>query len=89
MRLALGFGGIAALSAVATALVAPSPSPALTASSTAIDVAVPQPSVIHVTRIVHLQPGQTAPPQALVSQMPAPSPRTVIITTRQSGAPKP
>ena len=87
MRLALGFGGMAALSAVATALLAPSSTPTVTA--TTVTVAVPEPSVVHVTRVVHLQPGQTAPPQALVTQMPAPTPRTVIITTRQSGVARP
>jgi hypothetical protein len=47
----------------------------------------PTPVVKHVTRYVQLQPGQTAPPAAVVQQAPAPKPRVVVVTTRQSGKP--
>ena len=35
--------------------------------------------------IVQLGPGETAPPKAIVQQAPAPTPRVVTVTTRQSG----
>ena len=42
--------------------------------------------VQHVVQYVQLLPGQTPPPNATVSQAaPAPTPRVVVVTTRQSG----
>jgi hypothetical protein len=46
----------------------------------------PQPPVVHVTRTVILQPGQTAPPDSSVVVQPNPTPRIVVKTvTKQSG----
>lgn len=47
--------------------------------------AAPSQTVLHVTRYVQLAPGETPPPQAVVQQAPAPAPRVVVVTTRQSG----
>jgi hypothetical protein len=82
LRVALGFAGVAAASAMGTAFLAPVTA-ATPTSTTIVEAAVP---VQHVTRYVQLLPGQTAPPQATVTQAPAPTPRIVTITTRQSGA---
>jgi len=89
MRIAIGMTGIAAASAIATALLAPVATVSGTgdvSQTTATLPAQPAPSVRHVTKIVQLKPGQTAPPQAVVQQAPAPKPRVVVVTTRQSGA---
>lgn len=89
MRLVYGATGLAALTALTTAIVAP-PSTASSSPAAAVSNAAATPAIRQVTRYVTLQPGQTAPPQAVVTQLPAPSPRTVVVTTtRQSGAPKP
>jgi len=45
----------------------------------------PAPSVQHVTRIIQLAPGQTAPPNTVVTQQPAPKPRVNVVVTKQSG----
>ncbi len=82
-RVAFGVGSVAALSALATAIVAPPPP-----ATTAVVVAVPPdalPSPSHIVRYVQLKPGQTAPPQAVVRQPATPKPRIVTIVTRQSG----
>ncbi len=78
--------GIAAASAIATALLAPSGTGVGTTQTVVTLPADPSPIVQHVVRYVTLKPGQTAPPQAVVKQLPAPTPRTVVVTTRQSGA---
>lgn len=83
LRLAIAFTGLAAASAMATAFLAPVSGAA--AQTTTRVVAVAPPPIQHVTRYVQLQPGQTAPPQSTVQQAPAPSPRIVTVTTRQSG----
>lgn len=90
LRLLVGLAGIASASALTSALL-PSVTPAPVAI---VDVAAPAgpatpgPSVIHVTHVVTLQPGQTAPPQASVVIPPTPTPRVrVVTTTRQSGTP--
>ncbi|MFI5255240.1 MAG: hypothetical protein ACHQ15_07275 [Candidatus Limnocylindrales bacterium] len=86
MRLVIGFAGLASLSALATSVMIP---PA--GAGTTTQVIVQQPvarTVQHVTNYVQLSPGQTAPPAAAVQQLPAPSPRIVVVTTtRQSGKP--
>jgi hypothetical protein len=86
MRLVFGFAGLATLSALATSVITPPPS-----SADVAQAVVPDPTarpVTHVTRFVQLPPGQTAPPQAAVRQLPAPSPKVVVVTTtRQSGKP--
>jgi len=103
-RMVIGIAGLASASAIATAMI-PSITPQTTAVS-AVDTTVaqdptqqPDPSVIHVTHVVTLAPGQTLPPDALVNQTPAaasprpkatprPTPRIIIQTiTRQSGKP--
>jgi hypothetical protein len=86
MRLIVGLAGLASASAIGTAIVAPPPSFNTTDGQVAA-AAQPVP-VIHVVRYVHLQPGQTAPPNTVVQQAPAPAPRVVTVTTRQSGAKK-
>ncbi len=87
LRIAIAMGALATASALATALTTPSvgvASPATQASVVA--VVDPSPVVRHVIQYVHLKPGQTAPPKAVVQQAPAPKPRVVVVTTRQSGA---
>ncbi|HJW22635.1 MAG TPA: hypothetical protein VJ506_09420 [Candidatus Limnocylindrales bacterium] len=84
-RLAIGFGALAAASALATAFLAPATA-AAPATSTTVAVAPDAVPVQHVVQYVQLQPGQTPPPNATVSQAaPAPTPRVVVVTTRQSG----
>jgi hypothetical protein len=82
LRLAAGFAGIASATAMLSAMLAPAP---VAQTVQIVTAAAPEPAVVHVTRYVTLAPGQTAPPQAVVQQQAAPSPRTVIVTTRQSG----
>jgi hypothetical protein len=88
MRTLIGLTSLAAMSAIATAIVSP-PSGSDAATTTTVQtVVVPAASVQHVTRYVQLQPGQTAPPSAVVKAAPAATPRIVVITTtRQSGKP--
>ena len=88
MRAILGFTGMAAAAAIATAIIRP---PAGDAGATT--VVVPQVAdqsaapVRHVTKYVQLKPGQTAPPNAPVKVVPQATPRVVIVTTHQSGKP--
>lgn len=101
VRMVLGLAGLASASALATAML-PSilPQPAAMAGADAAAAnAQPDPSVIHVTRVVELAPGQTLPPDiaAAASAPPAtpapkatprPTPRIIYQTvTRQSGKP--
>lgn len=95
MRIAFGVTGIAAFTALASAIVSPVPAASGSAGPTgAADAAgagpgtapAPTPAVVHVKRIITLAPGQTPPPQAVVTRLPAPSPRVVTIVTSQSGA---
>lgn len=87
MRIAIGMTGLAAATAMATAIAAPRPPAATVATVVTTDVQ-PAPSVLHVTRYVQLQPGVTPPPQAAVQVVPTPQPRVVVVTTtRQSGKP--
>jgi hypothetical protein len=87
LRLAIGMSGIARGRARAP----PRRGPASTAAgggttqTTVIVPVQPTPAATHVTRYVQLQPGQTAPPQAIVKQAPASTPRVVTVTTTQSG----
>jgi hypothetical protein len=102
MRLALGAGGLAAFSAIVTAIVIPPGPIAAGAQSTGQPAAGPAGSpatvqVQHQVRYVQLQPGQTAPPGAkvidpaapqpitVVTTVPAPAQKPVIIKTTQSG----
>ncbi len=89
LRIVLGLTAVATTSAVITALLAPSGGTATNGSATILTTAAdPAPAAIkHVIRYVQLAPGQTAPPQAVVKQQPAPKPRVVVVTTKQSGKP--
>jgi hypothetical protein len=83
--------GIAAASAIASALMSSSGANAGVRTVQTIQTIVtlpadPTPSPRHVVQYVQLLPGQTAPPKAIVKQAPAPKPRIVVVTTRQSGA---
>lgn len=87
LRLAIGMSGIALASAIATALLAPASTAAgggVTQTTVVLPVQ-PTPAASHVIRYVQLKPGQTAPPQAIVKQAPASTPRVVTVTTTQSG----
>jgi hypothetical protein len=88
LRIAFGMGALAAASALVTALASPPYGGASAADTqtTITQPADPLPSVRHVIQYVHLKPGQTAPPNTVVKQAPAPKPRVVVVTTRQSGA---
>jgi hypothetical protein len=90
LRLVLGMAGIATASALVTAML-PSVSPSQVADVQVVDAGTafgPQPSVVHVTKVVTLQPGQTAPPNSSVVVQPQPTPRvTVKVVTQQSGRP--
>jgi hypothetical protein len=89
LRLLVGFAGIASATAITTALLPSVTPPPANGTVVAADAVGPSPSVIHVTRVVMLQPGQTPPPQAQVVTLPTPTPRVrVVTTTRQSGAPR-
>jgi len=95
LRLLLGAGGIAALSALITAIAVP-PAPAAFAPVTAPAA----PTTISQQRpvvYVQLAPGQSPPPGAtvidakapkpitIVTRVPAPAQRTVVVRTTQSG----
>lgn len=83
MRVVLGFTGLAAASAIFTAVaLPPDVMPATTLTTVADAAAAP---VRHVIRYVQLKPGETAPPNAAVAAAPQPTPRVVVVTTHQSG----
>ena len=94
LRLLVGLAGIASASALVTAML-PSVSPTevvVAADTNGLAAVVPEPSVLHVTRFVTLQPGQTAPPQSSVVVKPQPTPRVTVkvvkqvqVVTKQSG----
>lgn len=95
LRLALGAGGIAALSALITAIAVP-PAPAVSTlvNSPAAPTMVSQQ---HPIVYVQLSPGQSPPPGAtvidakapkpitIVTKVPAPAQRTIVVRTTQSG----
>ncbi len=100
MRFALGAGGIAALSALATAIVLPPrPAPAPVAAEqlapsvgSQAPVTEAPPTSIQVERpirYVQLSPGQTAPPGATVIPATAPTPITVVVTVNAPAAQQP
>lgn len=88
LRIAIGMTGIAAASAIVSALMSSSGANADVATiQTVVTLPIdPAPVVRHVVRYVQLMPGQTAPPKAIIKQAPAPKPRIVVVTTRQSGS---
>ena len=85
MRVILGFTGLAAASAIFTAVGLPPVATPVTTVTSVADTSVTP--VRHVIRYVQLKPGQTAPPNASVqAAAPQPTPRVVVVTTtRQSG----
>ena len=84
----LGFTGIAAASAIATAIIQPPTGATGTTTTITQDVAGQSAAPVrHVTQYVQLKPGQTAPPNATVKSVPQPTPRVVVMTTHQSGKP--
>jgi len=85
LRLVLGFGGLAAASAMAVSMLTPVTTTAVDTSS-AVVAGEPATPARHVVQYVQLQPGQTAPPAATVQRAPTPTPRVVTVRTRQSGA---
>ncbi|MDP2349587.1 MAG: hypothetical protein Q8M74_00320 [Chloroflexota bacterium] len=90
MRLVIGMAGLASATALLTAML-PSVTPSRVAVVEAVDNSTalgPKPSVVHVTKVVTLQPGQTAPPNTAVVVQPQPTPRVrVKVVTQQSGTP--
>jgi hypothetical protein len=88
LRIVMGLTGIATASALVAAFLAPAPGTAIDAAATQDATAPVSPSgpVRRVVRYVQLQPGETPPPDAVVQQAPAPSPRVVIVQTKQSGS---
>lgn len=88
IRIALGLTGVATATALMTAFLGPAGGASADTVATPTDppaAAVPAPKVRHVIKYVQLKPGQTAPPKAVVKQAPAPKPRVVVVTTKQSG----
>jgi hypothetical protein len=86
LRIAFGMVAVAATSALATVLVSPGGDAGPAVTRTTVIVPAPAiPPVRHVVQYVRLKAGQTAPPSAAVTQAPAPAPRVVVVTTRQSG----
>ena len=96
MRVALGFGGLAVFSAIIAAIVVPDAAPAEPVRA-AIQ---PEPSATTVQRpirYVQLAPGESPPPGAtvidgaapqpttIVTTVPAPTRKPVIVRTTQSG----
>jgi len=97
-RLVLGVGGLAAASALVTAIVSPS-TPVVPAAPVA-GAAAAQPATVTLQRpvqYIQLAPGQSPPPGArvidakapkpitVVTTVPAPPQQTVIVRTTQSG----
>jgi hypothetical protein len=83
MRVLLGFTGLAAASAIFTAVALPPVTTPATSVTSVMDA--PVAPVRHVISYVQLKPGQTAPPNAAVQVVPQPTPRVVVVTTHQSG----
>lgn len=82
MRVALGTGFLAALSAIVGTIVAP-PGPPVAAADpnlAAAGAAATPGSVIRPIVYVQLKPGETAPPGATVIDPAAPTPMTVVTT---------
>ncbi len=97
MRLALGVGGLATLSAITTAIVAPVAASGPRATSEAGGTMPPAIAVQRPVVYVTLKPGETPPPGArtisptapkpitIVTTVQAPPQRPVIVRTTQSG----
>jgi hypothetical protein len=96
MRIALGAGGLAAMSALVTAIVMP-PAPSVQIPSADQQAGAQQaapadpgtPSTVQrPVQYIQLQPGQTAPPGATVIDPAAPKPVTVVTTVPAPAAQK-
>ena len=92
LRIALGLSGMATASALVSAFLGSAlganggaGTGVGTTETVVVDTPTSPDTVKHITRIVQLGPGETAPPKAIVQQAPAPTPRVVTVTTRQSG----
>jgi hypothetical protein len=84
MRLALGAGGLAALSALLSAIVMPA-RPAVVVTATDAQQATLDPTGTPITlqrpiQYVQLLPGQTAPPGAMVVDPSGPLPTAIVVT---------
>lgn len=95
MRLALGAGGIAVLSALAATIVSPPQTTSPVTADVPQQAAVPQGTGVDVQQpiqYVQLLPGQSAPPGATVIDAAAPTPLTVVVTVtappQKAAAPK-
>ena len=102
MRLAIGAAGLAALSGLVTGVVRmPTTSPAAAPTSS---IMAPTPETVtqqRPVRYVQLAAGQTPPPGAtvidakapkpitIVTRVPAPATKTIVVRTTQSGKPVP
>jgi hypothetical protein len=83
MRIALGAGGLAVLSAIVSSIVAPpKPVVVMPAADTGQSASAPGTpiTVQRPIQYVQLLPGQTAPPGAKVIDPAAPTPLTVVTT---------
>lgn len=99
IRMVVALAGLASASALATAMlpsILPKPVAVTSADVVAADAAAsqgsspsPAPSVIHVTRVVTLAPGQTLPPDALAGSATAATPTTPGATPRTTPAATP
>jgi hypothetical protein len=94
MRIALGAGGVAAFSALLSAIVMPAQPPVVTTTVVVEQPAGPTGTPITVQRpirYVQLQPGQTAPPGAMVVDPSGPLPTAMVVTVPAppAAAPKP
>ncbi len=99
VRAVLGLAGLATASALATAMAPAIASRPAETVVPALGAEAPAPSVVHVTRVITLAPGQTPPPGAVIvgaaapaapapRATPRPTPRVIVQTvTRQSGQP--
>lgn len=101
MRIALGAGGLAAFSALLSAIVMPARPPVVAPAADtqqAAPVATGTPiSMQRPVQYIQLQPGQTAPPgavvvdpsgplpTAIVITVPAPAQKPIVVKTTQSG----
>jgi hypothetical protein len=93
MRFALGLGGVAAVSALATAIVMPPKPPEQEiAQADPTDTAAPtatDPGPTPTTRYIQLKPGETAPPGATVIPAPTSSASSgTIVVSLATAAPK-
>jgi hypothetical protein len=91
MRLALGAGGLAALSALAATIVTPPQTSVPITADLQQGTSAPQGTPVSIQQAiqyVQLLPGQTAPPGARVIDAAAPTPMTVVVTITAPPAPK-